>query len=84
MRTSPLKAFARKGNSQGLNPTALKAKRARDKAAAMTPLRKYRKAENQRIDQRGDSDLHHTKSGTVRRTSVAYNRATYDRNEVKT
>ena len=45
MRNSPLKAFA---NSQGLNPTALKAKRARDKEAAMTPLRKKRKAENQR------------------------------------
>ena len=44
MRNSPLKAFA---NSQGLSPTALKAKRARDKAAAMTPLRKQRKAEKQ-------------------------------------
>ena len=40
MRNSPLKAFA---NSQGLSPTALKAKRASDKAAAMTPLRKQRK-----------------------------------------
>ena len=37
MRNTPLKAYA---NSQGLSPTALKAKRARDKAAAMTPLRK--------------------------------------------
>ena len=69
-------------NSQGLSPTALRAKRARDKAAAMTSKRKKRKAENQRIGQRGDSDLHHTPSGTVRRTSIAYNRATYDRGEV--
>ena len=69
-------------NSQGLSPTALRAKRARDKAAAMTSKRKKRKAENQRIGQRGDSDLHHTPSGTVRRTSIAYNRATHDRGEV--
>ena len=69
-------------NSQGLSPTALRAKRARDKAAAMTSKRKKRKAENQRIGQRGDSALHHTPSGTVRRTSIAYNRATYDRGEV--
>ena len=45
MRNSPLKGLVKKGNSQGLSPTALKAKRARDKAAAMTPLRKHRKAE---------------------------------------
>ena len=48
----------------------------------MTSKRKKRKAENQRIGQRGDSDLHHTPSGTVRRTSIAYNRATHDRGEV--
>ena len=35
MRTSPLKAFV--ANSQGLSSTALKDKRIRDKAAAMTP-----------------------------------------------
>ena len=77
-------AEKRPGNSQGLSRTALAAKRARDLEAAKTKKRKDRKAQNQRIGQRGDSDLHHTKSGTVRRTSVAYNRATYDRNEVKT
>ena len=75
-------AEKRPGNSQGLSPAALRRKRARDKAAAMTPLRKKRKRENQAIGQRGDSDLHHTKSGTIRRTSVAYNRATHDRGEV--
>ena len=72
-----------RANSQGLSPTALRAKRARDKKAAMSPLRKARKAENQRIGQRSNSDLHHTASGTVRRTSIAYNRATYTRSEVK-
>jgi len=76
-------AEKRPGNSQGLSPSALRAKRARDKAMAMTEDRKEKKAENQRIGQESDSDLHHTKSGTVRRTSVAYNRATHDRNEVK-
>ena len=77
-------AEKRPGNSQGLSPTALRAKRARDKATAMTTKRKNRKAENQRIGQRSDSDLHHTSSGTVKRTSIAYNRATHDRDEVKT
>ena len=76
-------AEKRPGNSQGLSPTALRAKRARDKAMAMTTDRKKKKAENQRIGQKSDSDLHHS-SGTVRRTSIAYNRATHDRNEKKT
>lgn len=69
-------AEKRPGNSQGLSPSALRDKRARDKAMAMTDDRKKKKAENQRIGQRSDSDLHHTSSGTVRRTSIAYNRAT--------
>ena len=74
----------RPGNSQGLSRDALAAKRARDLEEAKKGKRKYRKAENQRIGQRSDSDLHHTSSGTVRRVSIAYNRATHDRNEVKT
>jgi hypothetical protein len=77
-------AEKRPGNSQGLSATALRAKRARDKAMAMTTKRKDRKAENQRVGQKSDSDIHHTPSGTVRRTSIAYNRATHDRDEVKT
>ena len=77
-------AEKRAGNSQGLSRVALAAKRARDLEAAKTKDRKDKKAQNQRIGQRGDSDLHHTKSGTVRRTSIAYNRATHDRDEVKT
>jgi len=75
-------AEKRPGNSQGLSPTALRAKRSRDKAMAMTTDRKNKKAENQRIGQKSDSDLHHT-SGTVKRTSIAYNRATHTRGEVK-
>ena len=75
-------AEKRPGNSQGLNPRALAAKRLRDKVMAMTTNRKDKKAENQRIGQRSDSDLHHT-SGTVKRTSIAYNRATHTRGEVK-
>lgn len=69
------------GNPQNLSPTALRAKRARDLAAAKTPRRRARKAENQRIGQRSDSDLHHT-SNSVRRVSIAYNRASHSRNEV--
>ena len=72
----------RAGNSQGLGRSALAAKRARDLAAANSPARKAKRAENQRIGQRSDTDLHHTKSGTVRRTSIAYNRATHTRGEV--
>ena len=74
---------SRPGNSQGLSRVALAAKRARDLAMAKTTDRKDKKAENQRIGQKGDSDLHHTKSGTVKRTSIAYNRATHTRGEVK-
>jgi hypothetical protein len=73
----------RAGNSQGLNPRALAAKRARDKAMAMTGDRKKKKRDNQTFvdsvgnkGQRSDSDIHHTKSGTQKRTSIAYNRAT--------
>jgi hypothetical protein len=76
-------AQKRKGNSQGLSPTALRRKRARDLAAAKTPKRRKRKAENQRYGQRSDSDIHHAPDGTLRRTSIAYNRATYSRGEVK-
>ena len=76
-------AIKRAGNSQGLSRVALAAKRARDLEKAKEKKRKDRKAENQRIGQRSDSDLHHTSSGTVKRVSIAYNRATHDRNEVK-
>jgi len=84
-------AEKRPGNSQGLSPTALRAKRARDLAMAKTKDRKKKKRDNQTFvdadgnkGQKSDSDIHHTKSGTQRRTSIAYNRATHTRGEVKT
>ena len=78
MRNSPLKAFA---NSQGLSPAALKAKRARDKAAAMTPLRRERKAENQRIGQSPNYDLHHKSDGSVVKMSTKNNRNVFKHGE---
>jgi|TARA_R110002050_G_scaffold106841_3_gene216986 hypothetical protein len=69
-------------NSQGLSRKALADKRARDLAAALTPKRRERKRENQAIGQSSTSDLHHTKSGSIERTSIAYNRATHSRGEV--
>ena len=81
MRNSPLKAFA---NSQGLSPTALKAKRVRDKAAAMTPLRKHRKAENQSSKtpaQSSEYDLHHKPDGTVVKMSTKNNRNVWKHGE---
>ena len=78
MRNSPLKAFA---NSQGLSPTALKAKRERDLAAAKTPARKMKKAENQRIGQRSDSDIHHKPDGTTVRISTKNNRNVWKHGE---
>lgn len=76
MRTSPLKAFA-KANSQGLSSTALKDKRARDLAAAKTPARKMKKAQNQRLGQRSDSDIHHKSDGSVTRVSIKSNRGNF-------
>ena len=58
---------------QKLSPSAAKRKAARDLAMAKTPARKRKKAQNQRIGQRSDSDLHHTGSA-VRRVSIKNNR----------
>ena len=66
---------------QNLSPTARRDKLARDKAAAMTPERRRKKAQNQRIGQKSDSDLHHTKSGGVVRTSVKNNRDVWKHGE---
>ena len=63
---------------QKLSPTAKRAKAIRDKKAAMSPARKRKKAENQRIGQRSDSDLHHTGSA-VKRVSVKNNRGNFGR-----
>ena len=63
---------------QKLSPVAAKAKHDRDVSAAKTTKRKDRKAGNQRIGQRSDSDLHHTGS-TVKRVSIKNNRGYYGR-----
>ena len=78
MRNSPLKAFA---NSQGLSPTALKAKRERDLAAAKTPARKMKKAENQRIGQSSNYDLHHKSDGGVVKMRTKNNRNVWKHGE---
>ena len=77
MKSSPIK------RKQKLSPKASAAKKRRDTLAAKTPIRQAKKAENQRIGQRSDSDIHHA-SGTTRRTSIAFNRASHSRDEVKT
>ena len=61
---------------QKLSRSAAKKKAARDLAMAKTPARKAKKAQNQRIGQRSDSDLHHSKSG-VKRISIKNNRGFY-------
>lgn len=63
---------------QKLSPKAAAAKKRRDTAAAKTPKRKERKAENQRIGQRSDSDLHHSSSG-LKRVSIKSNRGNFGR-----
>jgi len=61
---------------QKLSPSAAKRKAARDLAYAKSPARKAKKAENQRIGQRSDSDLHHTGSA-VKRVSIKNNRGNF-------
>jgi len=70
MKGSPIRL------KQKLSPKASAAKAARDLAAAKTPARRAKKAQNQRIGQRSDSDLHHTGSG-VKRISIKNNRGFY-------
>ena len=61
---------------QKLSPSAAKKKAARDLAYAKSPARRAKKAENQRIGQRSDSDLHHTGSG-IKRVSIKNNRGNF-------
>ena len=61
---------------QKLSPKAAAAKKRRDIEFAKTPARKRKKAQNQRIGQRSDSDLHHTGSG-VKRVSIKNNRGNF-------
>ena len=71
MKGTPIKL------KQKLSPKASAAKKKRDVLAAKSPARRIKKAENQRIGQRSDSDLHHTKSGAVKRVSVKNNRGNF-------
>ena len=64
---------------QKLSPKASAAKKKRYILAAKSPARKAKKEEKQRIGQRSDSDLHHTKSGAVKRVSVKNNRGNFGR-----
>jgi len=64
------------GPKQKLSAKASTAKKVRDKKMAMTPLRRAKKAENQRIGQSPSYDIHHIggKLGNTRKTSVNSNR----------
>ena len=69
--------------SQYLTPTAKRMKAIRDKRAAMTPKRRKRKAENQRIGQSSSSDIHHDASGSTRRVSIKKNRGNFGKGTKK-
>ena len=75
MKSSPFKV------KQKLSPKAAAAKKKRDISAAKSTKRKARKAENQRIGQRSDSDLHHKSDGSVVRMSVENNRNVWKHGE---
>ena len=66
------------GNSQGLSPSALKAKRDRDLEMAKTPRRTAMRSQNQSIGQNSSRDIHHV-NGVDGRTiyqSISENRDT--------
>ena len=71
MKSSPIKL------KQKLSPKASAAKKKRDIKYAKSPARKRKKAENQRIGQRSDSDLHHGPDGSVRRVPIRKNRGNF-------
>ena len=75
LKSSPIKL------KQKLSPKASAAKQRRDTLAAKTPIRRAKKAQNQRIGQRSDSDLHHTKNGYVVRTTISNNRNVWKHGE---
>ena len=72
MKSSPIRL-----TKQKLSPKAAAAKKVRDIATAKTTARKRKKAQNQRIGQRSDSDLHHTKNGELKRVSIRNNRGNF-------
>ena len=77
MKGSPIRL------KQQLSPEAAAAKKRRDIEFAKTPARKARKAENQRIGQRSNSDLHHSGSGAPTRVSIKNNRGNFGRGTKK-
>ena len=77
MNTSPIKI------KQKLTPKAAAAKKRRDIAMAKTSKCKARKAQNQRLGQRSDSDIHHMSNGKVKRVSIKNNRGNFSRGTKK-
>jgi len=73
MKGSPIRL------KQKLSPEAAAAKKRRDVAMAKTPARKAKKAQNQRLGQRSDSDIHHMANGNVKRVSIKNNRGNFGR-----
>ena len=73
MKSSPIRL------KQVLSVSAAKKKAERDLAYAKSPARRRKKAENQRIGQKANSDLHHKSDGSVVRTSIRKNRGNYGR-----
>ena len=73
MKSSPIKL------KQKLSPKASAAKKKRDIEFAKTPARKRKKAQNQRLGQRSDSDIHHRSDGSVMRVSIKNNRGNFGR-----
>jgi len=73
MKSSPIRL-----TKQKLSTKAAAAKKKRDIEFAKTPVRKRKKAQNQRIGQRSDSDLHHDGNKVVR-TSIKNNRGFFGR-----
>ena len=70
MKSSPIKL------KQKLSSKASAAKKKRDIEYAKSSARKRKKAQNQRIGQRSDSDLHHAGS-KVKRVSIKNNRGNF-------
>ena len=73
MKSSPIKL------KQKLSKSATAKKKARDIEYASKQYRIDRRSQNQSEGQRSDSDLHHTKSGILKRVSIKNNRGNYGR-----
>ena len=73
MKGSPIRL------KQKLSPEAAAAKKRRDIAMAKTPARKAKKAQNQRLGQRSNSDIHHMSNGSIKRVSIKNNRGNFGR-----